>query len=160
MKSFGGTGAKDGQFRTPHGLWVDGRDKPTPVLVVCDRANARLQWFDLDGKFLKTTESKTEVFYPAHIDTMSDLMMVADLHTRISLYGKDNKPVAQLGEDPAWRERVVNSLTKGPAIRTQPKEWPAGKFVHPHDACFDKDGNIYVAEWVSTGRITKLKKVA
>jgi len=28
----------------------------------------------------------------------------------------------------------------------------AGKFVHPHDACFDKDGNIYVVEWVSTGR--------
>ncbi len=54
---------------------------------------------------------------------------------------------------------MVGSLSKGPAIRTQPKEWPAGKFVHPHDAAFDKDGNIFVVEWVSTGRVTLLKKV-
>src|SRR5437667_218747 len=44
VNSFGGTGSKDGQFKTPHGLWVDNRDKTRPVLVVCDRANARLQW--------------------------------------------------------------------------------------------------------------------
>ena len=30
----------------------------------------------------------------------------------------------------------------------------------PHDACFDKDGNIFVVEWVQTGRVTLLKKVA
>ena len=34
------------------------------------------------------------------------------------------------------------------------------KFVHPHDACFDADGNILVAEWVATGRMTKLRKVS
>ena len=27
-------------------------------------------------------------------------------------------------------------------------QWQPGKFIHPHDACFDKDGNIFVAEWV------------
>jgi hypothetical protein len=30
----------------------------------------------------------------------------------------------------------------------------------PHDACFDPAGNIFVAEWVHTGRITKLRKVS
>jgi hypothetical protein len=40
------------------------------------------------------------------------------------------------------------------------EEWVAGKFLHPHDACFDPAGNIYVAEWVHTGRITKLRKVS
>ncbi|MEO8498425.1 MAG: peptidase, partial [Planctomycetota bacterium] len=35
-----------------------------------------------------------------------------------------------------------------------------GKFVHPHDACFDNDGNIFVAEWVATARISKLKRLA
>ncbi|HVJ69698.1 MAG TPA: hypothetical protein VM510_17100, partial [Caulifigura sp.] len=29
----------------------------------------------------------------------------------------------------------------------------------PHDACFDPQGNIYVAEWVATGRVSKLKRV-
>ena len=38
--------------------------------------------------------------------------------------------------------------------------WEAGKFVHPHDACFDAQGNIFVAEWVATGRVTKLKKLS
>jgi hypothetical protein len=38
--------------------------------------------------------------------------------------------------------------------------WVDGKFVHPHDACFDLNGNILVAEWVRTGRITKLEKIS
>ena len=41
----------------------------------------------------------------------------------------------------------------------QPARWEAGKFIHPHDACYDKDGNIFVVEWVPTGRVTKLRKV-
>jgi hypothetical protein len=48
------------------------------------------------------------------------------------------------------------------AMRRQEKGegWVSGKFLHPHDACFDPAGNIYVAEWVQTGRITKLRKVS
>jgi len=45
-------------------------------------------------------------------------------------------------------------------IRRDPSQWRPGKFVHPHDACFDRDGNIFVAEWVSTGRVTKLARMA
>ena len=44
-------------------------------------------------------------------------------------------------------------------MREQPARWEAGKFIHPHDACYDKDGNIFVVEWVPTGRVTKLRKV-
>ena len=33
------------------------------------------------------------------------------------------------------------------------------RFIHPHDACFDKAGNIYTVEWVVGGRVTKLTKV-
>lgn len=29
-----------------------------------------------------------------------------------------------------------------------------------HDACFDKNGDIFVAEWVETGRITKLTRMS
>jgi DNA-binding beta-propeller fold protein YncE len=160
LKVFGGAGSEPGKFRTPHGNWVDTRDPAKPVLVVCDRANARLQTFTLDGDYISMTEKGT-VLFPAHIDIRGDVMLVPDLHARISLFGKDNKPIVHLGDDDAWRERVVGSLGKKgmPAVRAQPKEWAPGKFVHPHDACFDKDGNIFVAEWVSTGRITLLKKV-
>ena len=52
----------------------------------------------------------------------------------------------------AWRIKKF-------AIRGDPKQWLPGKFVHPHDACFDKDGNIFVVEWVHTGRVTLLRHV-
>jgi hypothetical protein len=155
VKVFGGTGTGLGQLKTPHGNWIDARDPKAPVLVVCDRANARLCTFDLDGKPLTATESGKVVLFPAHAKTRGDVLLVPDLHARVSLFGPDMKVIAHLGDDAEWRQKVL-----GPgALRTKPKEWVAGKFVHPHDAAFDKDGNIYVVEWVSTGRVTFLKKV-
>jgi hypothetical protein len=159
LKIFGGPGKGDGKFQTPHGNWVDTRDSTNPTLVVCDRANHRLQWFDLDGTFLKASKADELVLFPAHIDIRGDVMLVPDLHARVSLFDRNNKPIVHLGEDKPWREKVVGSLSKGPAVRAQPKLWEPGRFVHPHDACFDKDGNIYVVEWVEGGRITFLKKV-
>jgi hypothetical protein len=44
-------------------------------------------------------------------------------------------------------------------LRTDESKWQPGKFIHPHDACFDKEGNIFVAEWVASGRVTKLRRV-
>ena len=35
-----------------------------------------------------------------------------------------------------------------------------GQFVNPHGANFDHEGNIFVAEWVEIGRVTKLRKVS
>jgi hypothetical protein len=162
VKAFGGPGKGPGQLATPHGNWVDARDPAKPVLVVCDRGNHRLCTFDLDGKFLSATEPDQVVFYPAHAKTRGDVLLVPDLHTRVSLFGKDNKPIAHLGNDDEWRKKVVGSLSaKAPdkPIRVQPDQWVKGKFVHPHDAAFDAAGNIIVVEWVSTGRVSFLKKV-
>ena len=83
-------------------------------------------------------------------------MLVSDLHARLTLFNKDNKVITHLGEDKEWTKQVVAS---GFPVRRDPKQWRSGRFIHPHDACFDKDGNIYVAEWVSTGRITKLERL-
>lgn len=153
QQTIGGVGKEPGQFRTPHGNWVDQRGD-TPLLVVCDRANARLQWFKTDGEFVGMSEAGT-VLFPAHIDIREDVMLVPDLHARISLLNKKMEPIVHLGDDADWRAKVLDGFK----IRTEPKSWQPGKFVHPHDACFDADGNIYVAEWVSTGRVSFLKKV-
>ena len=79
-----------------------------------------------------------------------------DLHARLTLFDKDNSPIVHLGDDLAWRKKVL----AGFKVRADEKQWQPGKFVHPHDACFDKDGNIFVVEWVNTGRVTLLKRVA
>ncbi|MFM8271570.1 MAG: peptidase, partial [Gemmata sp.] len=154
-KVFGGGGAEKGKLRTPHGQWLDDRDKSKPALVVCDRANARLQRFALDGTVIDATESGKVVLFPAHAKTRGDVLLVPDLHARVSLFDKDNKVIAHLGDDPEWRKKVLDGFK----VRGQPKEWQAGKFVHPHDAAFDREGNIFVVEWVSTGRVTMLRKV-
>jgi hypothetical protein len=44
-------------------------------------------------------------------------------------------------------------------MRGTPRDWKAGRFIHPHDACFDRAGNIFVVEWVPTGRVSLLRKV-
>ena len=151
---FGGTGTATGKFQTPHGLWWDDRPGRTPGLVVCDRANARLQYFDEAGTPAGVVK---DLLFPADIDIQGDLMLVPDLHARITLYDNKNKVVAQLGDDPGWRKQVLaNNL----AMRKTPARWKAGKFIHPHDACFDQDGNIYVVEWVAVGRINRLRRVS
>jgi hypothetical protein len=153
---FGEPGKGDGQFNTPHGIWIDSRPGREKSVVVADRANKRLQWFTLEGKHLKTLDG---FILPANIDTHKDVMLVPDLSARVTLLGKDDRVIIHLGEDPEWREQVLKESMKLRGSRTG-EEWVAGKFLHPHDACFDPAGNIYVAEWVHTGRITKLRKVS
>jgi hypothetical protein len=65
-------------------------------------------------------------------------------------------PCGGLGHDPEWTKQVLDGFK----IRTQPDRWPDGKFIHPHDACFDKDGNIFIAEWVQPGRVSFLRPVS
>tara|TARA_R110000850_G_scaffold42902_10_gene110049 strand:- start:4412 stop:5530 length:1119 start_codon:yes stop_codon:yes gene_type:complete len=153
VSSFGGDGKEDGQFRTPHGLWIDTRGDESQI-VVADRANGRLQWFSLEGQHCKTLDG---FILPANIDQLGDTLLVPDLSARITLLDKDNNLI-HLGEDPDWREEVLKDKK---AMRSGPKEnWVAGKFVHPHDACFTPEGDIYVAEWVATGRVSKLQRVS
>lgn len=156
LSMFGEPGKGDGQFNTPHGIALDNRPGRAPSLVVCDRANQRLQWFTLEGRHLKTLDG---FLLPANADVRGDLLLVPDLQARVTLLGKDNQVVAQLGEDPEWRAQV---LKDGMKLRRnkQGEGWMPGRFLHPHDACFDGQGNILVAEWVDSGRITKLRKVS
>jgi hypothetical protein len=156
LSMFGERGKGDGQFDTPHGIAIDNRPGRDPSVVVADRANKRLQWFSFEGKHLKTLEG---FILPANLDIHKDILLVPDLSARVTLLDKDNKVIAHLGEDPDWREEVLKDKMK---LRGSPSAegWVSGKFLHPHDACFDPAGNIFVAEWVKTGRITKLRRVS
>jgi hypothetical protein len=153
LRTFGGTGEGPGLFKTPHGLWLDDRPGREHQLVVADRANARLQYLTLDGK---PKSVNREVSFPAHFDIRGDVLLLPDLHARVTLFDKDNNVIVHLGYDPEWTRQVLDGFK----IRAQPDRWPDGKFIHPHDACFDKDGNIFVTEWVQTGRVSRLRRVS
>jgi hypothetical protein len=152
---FGKPGQGDGEFNTQHGIWIDSRPGREASVVVADRANKRLQWFTFEGKHLKTLDG---FILPANIDSRGDVLLVPDLSARITLLDKDNQVITHLGEDVEWRAQV---LKDGMKLRSSAKGegWVSGKFLHPHDACFDAAGNIFVAEWVQTGRITKLRHI-
>ncbi len=144
----------DGTFKLPHGIWIDSRGAE-PLVVVADREFDRLQWFSLAGEHRQTLDG---FLWPANCDTHGDLLLVPELVARVTLLDKNNQVVAYLGTD---SERIQKNQkeTGGFNIRTDESQWLPGKFVHPHDACFDSQGNIFVAEWVATGRVSKLRRL-
>ena len=150
ISMFGGPGQGKGKFNTPHGIWIDRRNNKKEQIIVCDRAHHALQCFTMNGEYVETLEGYG---LPANLDTWNNLLLVPELHARITLLNEKNEIIARLGDD------VKRVTKKEKGIRNDYKKWRQGKFVHPHDACFDSAGNIFVAEWVSTGRISRLKKL-
>ena len=148
-KVFGGTGEGKGKFNLCHGLWIDKREGRKPSIIVTDRSHNTLQYLTMDGDYIETM---TDYGLPANIDIRGNLMMIPELKARVTLLNEKNEIVARLGE----AVERVNSIKD---LRKKPDQWIPGQFVHPHDACFDNEGNIFVAEWVHTGRITKLTRV-
>lgn len=151
VSCFGGAGDGEGKFSTPHGIWVDNRPGREPAIVVCDRAHHTLQYFSMDGKYHSTVKG---FGLPANVETWRNLLVVPELHARVTLLNEKNEVVAQLGDDVA---RVTGK--DGGQIRGNSELWQPGKFVHPHDACFDHDGSLFVAEWVGTGRVSRLQRI-
>jgi hypothetical protein len=149
IRTFGGRGSEPGQLNEPHGIWMDTR-AATPVLVVADRRNNRLQRFTLDGKHIDFIPGFR---LPCHFHEHNGSVVVPDLHGRVTIMDRQNTLVAQLGDSnaPNWNN----------PLRREPREkFIPGQFICPHGACFDHDGNIFVVEWVEVGRVTKLRRVA
>jgi hypothetical protein len=146
----GGPGDGQGTFHTPHGLWVDRRPGRQPAIVVCDRAHDALQILGLDGTWRETIPG---FGLPANLDTWRNLLLVPELKACVTLLDEKNEVVARLGQ-------ATERLAATKDLRMHPEEWLDGQFVHPHDACFTLAGDIIVAEWVATGRVTKLETIA
>jgi hypothetical protein len=145
-----GAGNELGALNTPHALMVDTRGE-TPRLMVTDRGNARLQRFGLDGKPIDTVEG---VILPCFLHARMDTVVVADLASRVTLLDSTNKVILHLG-DGKYTAEQRNTLRATEDRRA----FEPGKFVAPHSAIFDHAGNIFVAEFVEIGRVTKLRKV-
>jgi len=149
ISTFGGKGKGEGQLDCPHGIWCDTRDPANPTILVADRSNNRLQWFTLDGKFIKIV--KDELREPCHFDQQGTDILIPDLQGRVTIFDKNNKLITHLGDnaDPALRRNHG----------TKKEQLVAGDFCTPHGAIWDRAGNIYVTEWLPYGRVTKLRKV-
>ncbi len=144
----GGRGDAAGELHCPHGIAIDTRSGVEEVLVA-DRSNHRLQFFDLAGRHQRFVRG---VNLPCHFDIGRDgTLLVPDLAARVSLFDDSNGLIGHLGvgEDDYQERRLLDR-----------SHFPAGRFVCPHGACFDRDGNIFVVEWVEIGRVTFLQRLA
>jgi len=149
LRTFAGKGKEAGKVDCPHGIALDARGQ-TPVLLVADRSNNRIQRFGLDGNSIDFVAGTN---MPCHFGFYKNGdVVVPDLGARVTLMDKNNQVIEHLGDDSAsdWRK-----------TRTKARDaFTPGKFVAPHGACFDHAGNIFVVEWVEVGRVTKLRKVS
>jgi hypothetical protein len=135
-------------MNNPHGNMIDLRDPAKPILLVADRGNQRIVRYTLDDKPIDVIAGTLQ---PCHFHEHKGMIVVPDLASRVTLLDKDNKVVAHLGE----------GLVGNPPRTTDDRsKFVPGQFVNPHGACFDHAGNIFVAEWVEIGRVTKLRKLA
>lgn len=146
VRTFGGPGSEPGKTSCPHGIIVDTRS-PTPLLLVADRANHRLQYFTLDGKHVSFVTD--DLRYPCHFDFHGDVVVIPDLESRVTLFDRHNKLICQLADG----EKIIDK-------RTLPREQlPVDRFVAPHGCRFLPTGDIFITEWVTCGRISLLRRV-
>lgn len=144
VKAFGGPGAEEGKFNACHGIALDTRPAQ-PLLLVCNRNNNRVEYWDLDGNFVRVIQKGLRM--PAAVHIRGDYAVFPELQGRVTVLDKEGKIVAQVGDNPNEKQRANFGLP--------PDQWKEGICNSPHGASIDKNGNLIVAEWSQFGYLHK-----
>jgi hypothetical protein len=148
VKAFGGPGEAEGKFNTCHGIALDLR-QDKPLLLVCNRNNNRVEYWDLDGQFVKVIQKDLRM--PAAVHIRGDYALFPELQGRATVLDKEGRIVAQVGDNPNDKQRANFGL---PA-----DQWKDGICNSPHGGSIDKDGNLLVAEWSQFGHLHKFARL-
>lgn len=143
----------DDGFATPHCVTVVG-----DAVLVCDRANARIQEYDLDGAYVRTLGDGV-VVTPTDLIAVGDELLLTDFtEARVTVLTRDGELVEHLGtgtrspDEDAWpNARAANGDIVRPPLEP-------GVLNSPHTLAVDSAGDVYVAEWLIGGRVTKLSR--
>jgi DNA-binding beta-propeller fold protein YncE len=141
LNSWGDVGTGPGQFHLPHGIALD-KDE---TVIVCDRENDRLQFFDRSGNYI---DQWTDVLRPTDVIVGSDGLIYvselwrpvepgqgsfvhgfaeSDMPGRVSVFYPDGNLAVRWGADSENRAAP-------------------GNFIAPHGLALDSKGSLYVAE--------------
>ncbi len=143
-KVFGGP-VEPLKLANTHKVFIDRRFEPARVLA-CDRGNNRLLHLDLDGNLIQVIASEG-LRRPSSASFHGDLMCVAEIAGRVSVWDKAGKLVAELGAND------TPGQTNTPKV--EPKDWRQGTVTSPHGITFDNQGNILETEWNVFGRVLR-----
>lgn len=144
VKIFGGEGTEEGKFKTCHGIALDTR-QGKPLLLVCNRNNNRVEYWDLDGNFVRVIQKDLRM--PAAVHIRGDYAVFPELQGRVTVLDKEGRIVAQIGDNPNEKQRANYGLPMD--------QWTEGICNSPHGASIDKDGNLIVSEWSKFGRVER-----
>jgi DNA-binding beta-propeller fold protein YncE len=147
VKAFGGPGEAEGKFKTCHGIGLDTR-QGQPLLLVCNRNNNRVEYWDLDGNFVKVIQKDLRM--PAAVHVRGDHAVIPELQGRVTVLNKDGTIAAQVGDNPNEKQRANFGLPQD--------QWKDGICNSPHGASIDKDGNLIVSEWSQFGHLHKFNR--
>ncbi len=118
--SWGEPGNAPGQFRTPHSIWVDKRER----VWVADRENNRVQIFDARGEFLSQW---TDLSLPTDIFIDDEeTVYISELSRRVSIFTINSKLLARWDSQGQVKETDL--------------------FLAPHTIAVDSKGDLYVGE--------------
>ncbi|GAC1479480.1 MAG: peptidylglycine monooxygenase-like protein [Candidatus Dormibacteria bacterium] len=149
-----------GRFKSPHAVFID-RRRGEPELYIADRNNARIQVYDLDGRFRRVVGAGV-LSRPTWFAVDGDRLLVLEFRPpRLTVLDSGDRLVGYLAENPQApsREGWPNELDgRGRPRRTT--HLTPGKLNSPHSLALDREGNIYITEWLIGGRITKLRKLS
>ncbi len=132
-------------FANTHKVFVDTRFSPARLLCL-DRGNNRMFHVDLDGTNPRMIAAKG-LRNPSSASFHGDLMCVAEIAGRVSVWDKEGKMVASLGVND------TKGQTNTPGVK--PADWREGVVTSPHGITFDLDGNILETEWNQYGRVLR-----
>jgi DNA-binding beta-propeller fold protein YncE len=145
LASFGGKQAPY-SFNTLHKLAIDTRFQPARI-IACDRANNRVVHLSLDGAFLGVVAS--DLLLPAAVTIDGDHAIVGELRGRVTILDKAGAVVARVGTN---TEEGIGTNKLGPA------QWRAGFVLSPHGVATNGRGDLFVAEFNSTGRVHRFDR--
>lgn len=147
-----------GRFSCPHGVVAD-RRRGLPELYVSDRANARIQVYDTEGRFLRVI-GEGVVVTPTDMTIVGDQLALTDFtQARVTILDVEDRLVTHIGAHPGApaRDGWPNARDeRGNLVRPRLEK---GKFNSPHTLATDRAGNLYVTEWLLGGRLTKLARL-
>lgn len=143
------TGEESGpHFHVPHGLSFVAHDE----LWVADRRNRLVRVFDGDGN-ARSSFGREFLSSPNGFSCGPDWILISELRHSLLAVDRQGRLLARIGEnsaspneDPGWPDRPANGIVPG-------------KFNSPHSAVVDAFGNIFVGEWLTGGRVTKLERI-
>ena len=148
VKAFGGKGEAEGKFNTCHGIGLDTR-LAKPLLLVCNRNNNRVEYWDLDGNFVRVIQKNLRM--PAAVNIRGNYAVFPELQGRVTVLDKSGAIVAQVGDNPDEKQRANYGLP--------PHLWKLGICNSPHGAAIDAHGDLIISEWSQFGNLHKFAQI-